>query len=119
MVFPIPLYFCHVTISRTLLEQAPEGITLRPFIFTQLINARLISIMLSRFRMTVDDCIEEYKTLGERIFGHPRPLAKGAILWHKFSAKTFEEVIRDVTARHSSCGEFAPIYPSDEDLCRT
>lgn len=75
--------------------------------------------MLSRFRMTVDDCIEEYKTLGERIFGHPRPLAKGAFLWHKFCAKDFEEVIRDLTLRHSEASEFQVNYPSHEDLCRT
>lgn len=76
--------------------------------------------MLSRFRMTVDDCIEEYKALGEKIFGHPRLLAtKGAILWHKFNAKNFVKVICDVTSRHSEGGEFAVDYPSREDLCRT
>lgn len=88
-----------------------------PFLLTK---SRLISIMLSRFRMTVDDCIEEYKTLGEKIFGHPRPLAsKSAIPWHKFSAKKFEEVIQDVTTRHSERDEFTVSYPSHEDLCRT
>ena len=75
--------------------------------------------MLSRFRMTVDDCIAEYKSLGERIFGHPRPMAKGAILWHKFSARELEQVIQDVTSRHSDARDFEATYPSDEDLCRT
>lgn len=70
--------------------------------------------------MTVDDCIKEYKTLGEKIFGHPRPFAtKSAIPWHKFSAKAFEDVIRDVTARHDEKHDFTVRYPSDEDLCRT
>lgn len=69
--------------------------------------------------MTVDDCIKEYKTLGERIFGHPRPLAKGAILWHKFNAEKLEEVIKEVTKRHSEASDFEPLFPSAEDLCRT
>lgn len=70
--------------------------------------------------MTVDDCIHEYKSLGERIFGHPRPLAKGAILWHKFSAQVLEKVIQDVTAKHNhnETDDF-PTFPSDEDLCST
>lgn len=75
--------------------------------------------MLSRFRMTVDDCIEEYKSLGEKIFGHPRPMATGALLWHKFSAQVLEKVIQDVTAKHSEALDFEPPFRSDEDLCRT
>ncbi|KAL8756030.1 MAG: hypothetical protein Q9184_004630 [Pyrenodesmia sp. 2 TL-2023] len=80
----------------------------------------LISIMLSRLRMTVDDCITEYKTLGQKIFGHPRPLAFGAVMWHKFDAGALEEAIQSVTARHSEKSEVDELdFPSDEDLCRT
>ena len=76
--------------------------------------------MLSRFRMTVDDCIIEYKTLGEKMFGHPRPLAKGAIIWHKFNYRTFEAVIKDVTSRRSEKAEYNTVsFSWDEDLCRT
>ncbi|KAL8992576.1 MAG: hypothetical protein Q9169_006992 [Polycauliona sp. 2 TL-2023] len=80
----------------------------------------LISIMLSRLRMTVDDCINEYKTLGQKIFGNPRPLAFGAVMWHKFDYKVLEEVIKSVTRRHSEKSEVDVLhFPSDEDLCRT
>ncbi|KAL8942731.1 MAG: hypothetical protein Q9216_001479 [Gyalolechia sp. 2 TL-2023] len=80
----------------------------------------LISIMLSRLRMTVDDCIAEYKTLGQKIFGHPRPLAFGAILWHKFDHRVLEHVLQDAIQRHSEDSEeFESEFPSDEDLCRT
>ncbi|KAL9003436.1 MAG: hypothetical protein Q9188_003686 [Gyalolechia gomerana] len=80
----------------------------------------LISIMLSRLRMTVDDCINEYKTLGQKIFGHPRPLAFGAILWHKFDYRVLERVLQSVIARHSEASEeYESEFPSDEDLCRT
>lgn len=57
--------------------------------------------MLSRFRMTVDDCIEEYKSLGKKIFGHPRRMAKGGFPWHRFNYRILEDVIRDVTSRHN------------------
>lgn len=80
----------------------------------------LISIMLSRLRMTVDDCIAEYKTLGQKIFGNPRPLAFGAIMWHKFDHRVLQDVIEDVTARHSDRSEeFERNFPSDKDLSRT
>lgn len=69
--------------------------------------------------MTVEDCITVYKRLGDQIFGHPRPLAKGAILWHKFDSKVLEEVIKDVTLCHSPNSEHGTKYPSPEDLCRT
>ena len=74
--------------------------------------------MLSRFRMTVDDCIEEYKVLGAKVFGNPRPLAKGAILWHKFDYRTLEAAIKDVTARYSEPDKFEALYAMDEDVCR-
>ena len=78
--------------------------------------------MLSRFRMTVDDCIEEYKTLGKKIFGHPRRLAKGGFPWHRFSAKTLEDVIRAVTAAHNiQSDDFENLYGmerDDEDMCQ-
>ena len=75
--------------------------------------------MLSRFRMTVDDCIDEYKTLGAKIFGHPRPFAKGALIYHKFDYRVLEAVIKDVTSRNSERVEYNTIdFPSDEELCR-
>ena len=74
--------------------------------------------MLSRFRMTVDDCITEYKTLGAKVFGNPRPMAMGGILWHKFDHRTLETAIKDVTKRYSEPGDFGGLYPMDEDVCR-
>lgn len=76
--------------------------------------------MLSRFRMTVDECIEEYKTLGKKIFGHPRRMAKGGFPWHRFSAKVLEDVIRAVTSRYNvQSGVFESHYGmerTDEDM---
>lgn len=68
--------------------------------------------------MTVDDCIREYITLGGKVFGNPRPLAMGAILWHKFNSGTLEAAIEDVTHRYSEPGNFEVHYAMDEDVCR-
>ena len=78
--------------------------------------------MLSRFRMTVDDCIKEYKTLGKKIFGQPRRMAKGGFPWHRFSATVLKDVIRDVTSSYNrGSGHFRDHYgmeSTDEDKCQ-
>jgi hypothetical protein len=75
--------------------------------------------MLSRLRMSVDDCLYEYERLAGKIFGKPRPLALGAILWHKYSGKKLEKAIKDVTRRHGNIHPFGCNFSLDEDLCRT
>lgn len=81
---------------------------------------RLISIMLSRFRMSVNDCISEYKSLGERVFSHPRHFSTGGLLWHKFGWRPLEDAIKQVTNRHCFTERsFGARFPSDPDFCRT
>lgn len=76
--------------------------------------------MLSRFRMSVNDCITEYKSLGRKVFAHPRPLLMGGLSWHKFSAQPLTAAIQDVTNRHCfKLGSFGVQFPSDPDFCRT
>jgi len=81
----------------------------------------LISIMLSRLRMTVEDCIKEYKDLGGKIFGHPRLLPNKGIVWHKFNSDKLHAVIEDVVQRNHTkiINQIRHMYPSDEDLCKT
>lgn len=81
----------------------------------------LISIMLSRFRMSVRDCLKAYKDMGSRVFGSPRPPDFG-LMWHKFNAGHLERVIRDIVSQHGervdpSSGDV--LYPSPEALCKT
>ncbi|KAI2470335.1 FabD/lysophospholipase-like protein [Annulohypoxylon bovei var. microspora] len=63
----------------------------------------LIAIMLGRFRMTVDDCIHEYKHLAGEVFGRPRRLhimnTFGLVGSYKYDANGFENVIKDVIER--------------------
>jgi hypothetical protein len=80
---------------------------------------RLISIMVSRFRMTVDDCLQEYKTFGSEVFGRRRILSMKGVLWNKFNEEHLYKVIEDVTSRHCENPSVTTRFPSPKDICRT
>lgn len=81
--------------------------------------------MLGRFRMTVEDCIDEYKNLAGRVFGHPRHLYDmdtfGLIKRCKYDTKNFEDVIKDVIVRRVEGGRDNPQnarFDIEYGLCR-
>lgn len=86
--------------------------------------------MLSRFRMTVDDCIQEYETFAGEVFGKPRAFPQ--IRWYitkriKFDYRNLEKAISDVIKRRRGVGEDDfPIVLSTErvlspeaEVCKT
>jgi hypothetical protein len=77
--------------------------------------------MLSRFRMTVDDCIAEYERLGDEIFGNPRPLHSLTVVFKvaKYNSRKFEDSIRTVTNSRCEDSELIVRYPFDEFLSKT
>lgn len=80
----------------------------------------LIAIMLSRLRMTVDDCITEYNTLCEKVFDTWRPFSPGFAPRGSYNYKVLETVVREMIARNNQYIEgTAPGFPSDGDLCKT
>ena len=79
--------------------------------------------MLSRFRMTVEDCITEYVNLGGRVFGKPRHFHEliKPLYWinrTKYDARKFVDVINAVTERRGKRNGGSR-FESDADLCRT
>jgi hypothetical protein len=86
---------------------------------------RLIAIMLSRLRMNIDDCLLEYKTMGQVIFGKPRTWSiRGPLFFpkEKYDHKNLQRAIEDVINRravksHGDLGEH--MFKSSEDRCRT
>jgi hypothetical protein len=83
----------------------------------QLINHSLIALMLCRFRMTVQDCLNEYERMGNVIFGNPRPISQrniGIVRWPKYSASAMETAFRDVTARR--CGRDENVHATGVTL---
>ncbi|KAA8568084.1 hypothetical protein EYC84_008495 [Monilinia fructicola] len=84
----------------------------------------LIAIMLSRLRMNIDDCIQEYENLGKEVFAHPRIFSiRGPIPFKrgKFDHRKLEKVIKDVVERRRLEGDqiAETMYPSNPDRCRT
>jgi hypothetical protein len=75
--------------------------------------------MISRFRMTVDDCLHEYRTLGSYVFGKPRLFTLNTLLWDKFNENRLHKAIEDVTFRHCEDPRVTTTFPSPDDLCHT
>jgi hypothetical protein len=71
--------------------------------------------------MTVHDCIKEYKEMGERVFGHPRPPGLGPIPtpWYKFDARNLASVIHDVSQHYGEVSNGDTQYRAPEELCKT
>ena len=86
----------------------------------------LIAIMLGRLRMNIDDCIEEYETLGKRVFAKSRLFHVKSIppFWfprEKYNYRTLEEVIQDMIDRRvPKIGTFpgGKTFAFDENRCR-
>lgn len=86
----------------------------------------LIAIMLGRFRMTVPDCLFEYRRLGQEVFGKPRMISTlrfGLGVRHKYKAARLEEAFKDVAIRRneqpgpSETGKIT--FPYGRGLCAT
>ena len=81
--------------------------------------------MLGRFRMSVPECIKEYRTLGQKVFGKPRHLTTlnfGIISREKFDAEKLREVFEDVTVRRSEREDVSHQrmkFPIKRGVCRT
>jgi hypothetical protein len=87
---------------------------------------RLIAIMLSRLRLSVEDCISEYLTLGSQVFGSPRhfhSLSLPLIVRNrtKYNTEQLEEALEDViTRRGRSEGPNRISFKSEnESFCKT
>ncbi|KAI1159335.1 acyl transferase/acyl hydrolase/lysophospholipase [Nemania serpens] len=83
----------------------------------------LISILLSRFRMTVDDCLKEYETMAGSVFGHPKLIysMKFGMGGNKFRRASFERAVKEVIERRAErrtedYSEF--LFQTEIDTCR-
>ena len=76
--------------------------------------------------MTVPDCIHEYRSLGQMVFGKPRfftAINFGLGNRYKYKAARLEKVFKDVTKRRNEKPDgdhFGKItFPSKRGLCTT
>ena len=82
--------------------------------------------MLGRFRMTVPDCLSEYRRLGQKVFGKPRMISTlkfGLGVRHKYKAARLEKVFKEVTWRRNEQRESSATrtitFPLGRGLCAT
>ncbi len=74
--------------------------------------------------MNIDDCIDEYETLGENIFARPRWFhIRSPLFWirDKYRAKDLESVLEDVVSRRlPKVADFpgGKNFAHDENRCR-
>jgi hypothetical protein len=74
--------------------------------------------------MTVEDCIEEYKTMAGVIFARPRTLHKMNTLVvrrNKYSSKPLEKAIKEVIKRRAELrleDDTEPLFQTEIDTCR-
>jgi hypothetical protein len=117
-----------VIISTSFVDRAQEGTVSQDSVLRRsiLTISSLIAIMLSRFRMNVEDCRKEYEDLSHRIFGKPRWCSQrnvGVVPWSKYSAKAMEKVFKDVTSRRCESSAWtrhhfnAPTLPTTPNTC--
>ena len=82
--------------------------------------------MLGRFRMTIPDCIFEYQTLAQEVFGKPRLISTlrfGLGVRAKYKAERLEKVLKDVSNRRNEQPEPGEnpkiIFAHGRRLCAT
>ncbi|KAI0443750.1 acyl transferase/acyl hydrolase/lysophospholipase [Xylaria telfairii] len=84
----------------------------------------LVAILLSRFRMTVEDCLREYETMAGTIFGSPRIVHKMRVpvmKRNKYDVKHLEQAIQQVIERRAQLrieDDTEPLFQTEIDTCR-
>ncbi|KAF2203896.1 FabD/lysophospholipase-like protein [Delitschia confertaspora ATCC 74209] len=65
----------------------------------------LIAVMLGRLRMTVPQCLEIYRKVGNDLFGHRRSVLPLATKYrHKPLEKAVQAIVSDYCKHHGECG---------------
>ena len=81
--------------------------------------------MLGRLRMNIDDCIKDYETLGEKVFGHSRWFhLRSPLFWirDKYDHRVLEDVVREVVRKRVPKVATFPggtNFAFDEKRCRS
>ena len=77
----------------------------------------LIAIMLGKLGLSVEDCIEEYHSLSEQIFGksHPKGKLSKGLARSRYSGKRLRDCVRGLLKRKSFAEDHSMIRESGTD----
>jgi hypothetical protein len=82
----------------------------------------LISVMLARLRMTVPQCLEIYRRVGQELFGHRRNILPLATKYHhRPLEKAVQEIVAQYCKQHEDCdgNDWHPWHLDDEPAVNT
>lgn len=77
----------------------------------------LISVMLARLRMTVPQCLDIYRRVGQELFGHRRNILPLATKYHAEPLeKAVREIVQQYCKHHEKCdgNDWHPWHLEDE-----
>jgi hypothetical protein len=83
----------------------------------------LIAVMLSRLRMSVADCLQQYEVVGGKVFGEPRKVSILGWPHNRYHKAPLVKAIQDIVAQRvpnerESSEEKFQMFPAPADLCR-
>ena len=82
----------------------------------------LIAIMLSRLRMNVEECLDEFQTLLDNVWSQHQTFSiRSYTFWprEKYSHEALELALKDMVKRKNPDGnEDATFRQQNEDMCR-
>lgn len=72
----------------------------------------LIAVMLGRLRMRIEECLEAYRMVGEKLFGHRRSVIPLATKYaHSPLEKAVQEIVGTHCHEHESCDGKDDLHP--------
>lgn len=78
--------------------------------------------MLGRLRMSVVECLDPYRDLAQKVFGHKQRFAFGGLVKDRYDPKNLEQQIKEIVGSRIGTEETDEEFlkmPAPEDLCRT
>ena len=86
-----------------------------------LTTCRLIAIMLSRLRMSVEECMLNYKSVAGQIFTRSRKLHPVLHYRTKYDSRYLERALKEIVASNvaNDVNGDQGSLKSDDDLCKT
>ena len=97
----------------------PEQPDLKPCDFFDLIagtsTGGIIALMLGRLRMSIEDCIQVYSRLGEKVFGQQQSPPHR----ERFDAQKLEDAIQEIVEAHTGQRNAPLLDPLEGRCCKT